>query len=260
MKIKFSFLTILFIFFSFFFHLEKTILFLFCILSVHEIFHIIIAGHFGYICNQVTILPFGLVAEIPQIGFSHHAMEWMIYLAGPLSQLIFIPVLYLLWNNSVISYSYMVYLNQMNLHILIFNLLPIYPLDGGRFLLSVLHIFFPFQKAEKISYLLSSFVLLYVSLKRYLIGYGGFFVCIYLWIQLFHSFFYIKSKYLSFLYYRLHHPVTGKVKYHGKQDIYRFYENYLYNNNKWIAESVWIREKIPVYKTENHKQIKQTMI
>ena len=45
------------------------------------------------------------------------------------------------------------YLCQLNASILIFNLLPVFPLDGGRIVQSLYHLVFRYTTAQRLTYL-----------------------------------------------------------------------------------------------------------
>lgn len=68
----------------------------------------------------------------------------IIAFAGPLVNLIIMSVFIILHKNEEIAYN-IIYSNFL---IAIFNLLPIYPLDGGRILSGILHIIVGKQKAD----------------------------------------------------------------------------------------------------------------
>ena len=70
--------------------------------------------------------------------------EFVISIMGPLFQIIIYNLLRLRYNVFFIHYS-----------LLIFNLLPIIPLDGSKILSVILNLFFPFKKSLFVSIILS---------------------------------------------------------------------------------------------------------
>ncbi|MFN2507699.1 MAG: M50 family metallopeptidase [Chthoniobacterales bacterium] len=118
---------------------------LFFIVLLHEFGHAFACRQVGGIANRILLWPFGGVAFVrppPRPG----AELWSI-VAGPLVNVALIPVLALLQlylgRSSLIahvpdSHRLIVMIGYINIIILVFNLLPIYPLDGGQILRSLL--------------------------------------------------------------------------------------------------------------------------
>lgn len=114
---------------------------LFAIVTLHEFGHALACRQVGGRAEQIVLWPLGGVAYVnapPRPG----ATLWSIA-AGPLVNVALIPVFgaALLLYPSVSSSDFRVFLGQLNLiniGLLIFNILPIYPLDGGKIMRSVL--------------------------------------------------------------------------------------------------------------------------
>ena len=134
----------------------------------------------GFKLKQFMVMPFGFKIEFKDIfkNKENEKKKILMFLAGPAINLIIMIISIILkWNSNII---------YANLVIAIFNLLPIYPLDGGRILKSVLNIKLNYYKSykviNKISYLtiivitsLCSIFILYI--KNITIV----FVLVYLW-------------------------------------------------------------------------------
>jgi Zn-dependent protease len=118
---------------------------LFVIVMLHEYGHALACRQVGGNANQIVLWPLGGVAYVdppPRPG----AMLWSIA-AGPLVNVALIPVLYMLgmvsrslgWAESMPNAHALVgAVGFINVGLLIFNMLPIYPLDGGQILRSLL--------------------------------------------------------------------------------------------------------------------------
>lgn len=118
---------------------------LFMIVVMHEYGHSLACRQVGGQANQIVLWPLGGVAYVappPRPG----PTLWSIA-AGPLVNLLLLPVLTgivwlaqsLGWTESMPNfYSFLEATWIINLILLIFNLLPIYPLDGGQILRSLL--------------------------------------------------------------------------------------------------------------------------
>ena len=118
---------------------------LFLIVTLHEYGHALACKQVGGTADQIVLWPLGGVAFVkppPRPG----ATLWSIA-AGPLVNLALLPILSMVgvWNRSMglaeatpnaTALLHAVWL--INLGLLIFNMLPIYPLDGGQILRSLL--------------------------------------------------------------------------------------------------------------------------
>jgi Zn-dependent protease/DNA-directed RNA polymerase subunit RPC12/RpoP len=114
---------------------------LFLIVTVHEFGHALACRQVGGKANQIVLWPLGGVAYVdppPRPG----ATLWSIA-AGPLVNVAFMPVLYGLSHSldaatSPDAYQLVSAVQNINLGLFCFNILPIYPLDGGQILRSLL--------------------------------------------------------------------------------------------------------------------------
>ncbi|MGC1911224.1 MAG: M50 family metallopeptidase, partial [Candidatus Acidiferrales bacterium] len=118
---------------------------LFVIVTIHEFGHALACRQVGGTANQIVLWPLGGVAYVdppPRPG----AFLWSIA-AGPLVNVALAPVLYALWRMSKTFgwpqsepnlNLFLFAILWIDLVLLIFNMLPIYPLDGGQILQSLL--------------------------------------------------------------------------------------------------------------------------
>jgi Zn-dependent protease len=118
---------------------------LFGIILMHEFGHALACRQVGGMAKQIILWPLGGVAFVspPQ---RPGAMLWSIA-AGPLVNVVLTPILFGLYafaKHAGWDYQFpnlLLYINAIrwtNIIILIFNLLPIYPLDGGQIFRSLL--------------------------------------------------------------------------------------------------------------------------
>ncbi len=115
----------------------------FVIVLIHEFGHALACKQVGGRAEQIVLWPLGGVAFVqppPRPG----PVLWSIA-AGPLVNVALVPITFglmmlpaLLPGMPEIIANYLVYLFVINLVLLIFNVLPIYPLDGGQILQSLL--------------------------------------------------------------------------------------------------------------------------
>ncbi|MDD2504906.1 MAG: hypothetical protein PHF21_01385 [Bacilli bacterium] len=145
------------------------------ILIIHDLGHILFLKIFKYNINDITILPFGSLinSNISSNDSTKHIL--VISASGVIFQLALYPVFYILNMYYINDVSYNIFLNYNKL-ILLFNLLPIIPLDGSKILLAFLESVFCYKKALKLLNVISIFMLIafiflitFKSLNAYLI-------------------------------------------------------------------------------------------
>lgn len=118
---------------------------------IHELSHLLCGALLGFKVNTLKIMPFGFSLEFESVVEDYNkkvgksnllsVKKTIVAFAGPLINLL-IVILGILRNVDMdIVYS--------NFLILIFNLMPIYPLDGGRILKNILKIFVGNRKANR---------------------------------------------------------------------------------------------------------------
>ncbi|MET1247486.1 site-2 protease family protein [Sporolactobacillus sp. STCC-11] len=121
----------------------------FTIVLIHELGHAVMARWFEWKVIEIELLPFGGVAKLDEQEEHPFYQECLVLIAGPL-QNVWLPLLsYAMmalpfWGTE----QHQIFLAQ-NSALLLFNLLPIWPLDGGRLLHMVLEIVYPFKHAYK---------------------------------------------------------------------------------------------------------------
>lgn len=120
---------------------------LFLCIVLHEFGHIFMARRFGIRTPDVILLPIGGVARLERMP-SEPRQEFLIALAGPAVTLGIAALLYgylrawgihpTLLSAELDGSSLTTALMQVNIFLLLFNLIPAFPMDGGRVLRSLL--------------------------------------------------------------------------------------------------------------------------
>jgi len=111
---------------------------LFVLVLVHELGHIVMAHAVGWKVSKVKLLPFGGVVEVDESTGSTAIEEIKVAIAGPLQNVWMACLAWGLGELGLWNYEWVEYLIQANIIIALFNLLPIYPLDGGKIVLACL--------------------------------------------------------------------------------------------------------------------------
>jgi Zn-dependent protease len=116
---------------------------LFFIVLLHEFGHALACRQTGGRADQIVLWPLGGIAFVDPPRRAG-AVLWSIA-AGPLVNVLLIPVFYLalvvmapLANEMPNTFLLIYQVRQINLLLLIFNMLPVYPLDGGQILRALL--------------------------------------------------------------------------------------------------------------------------
>ena len=107
-------------------------------LSAHELAHLLAARLAGVEIAEIQLLPFGGSAKMENPYRIPPARVVAVALAGPAANLVLIVLCAALTQWGLVQAASAAALFQMNLTLMLFNLLPALPLDGGRILYALL--------------------------------------------------------------------------------------------------------------------------
>ncbi len=142
-------------------YLFTLILFLFIFVTFHEFAHAIVAKHYNIKVRRIVLYPIGGVSEIEEIP-SNPSIEWRLAIAGPLTSFLIGGILFAI--NLLITVTVPITsidptiptagdlildLAILNLILGGFNLLPAFPMDGGRVFRALLAQRMSFSDATK---------------------------------------------------------------------------------------------------------------
>lgn len=166
------------------------IIMIFCLM--HELGHLIVGIFLKFKPTEMEIMPLGFFITLKQNTEDYNkkilksniieVKKIFVLLAGPIVNLIMIYIFLnkdiMLINRDVGVYS--------NLIIFLFNLIPIYPLDGARILNSIIKLLCGNKKANKYIYQISNFSVILLTMISsiaifYLKNISILFILIYLW-------------------------------------------------------------------------------
>lgn len=123
------------------------------LILVHEIGHFTTAYLLGWKVNKIYIYPFGGCSEFNNdINVSINS-ELLVTIMGPLVQILFV----LLLGKFIDIDNYIIFKEYSRL-IIFFNMLPIYPLDGGKIFDLILSYFISYYDSLRISIYISFFL------------------------------------------------------------------------------------------------------
>jgi len=136
------------------------IIVLIIIITTHEIGHLIIINKFKYKISEINFFPFGGIIKTEKDINSPLKEEIILAISGITAQLILGFIMLLLYQSGLIRSQFYHLFYSYNVILMIFNLLPIIPLDGHIILKSILEYFFPYKKSFYISVFISIAVLI----------------------------------------------------------------------------------------------------
>jgi Zn-dependent protease len=146
------------------FKLMVLVLIVFLCVTCHELMHSLVARKFGIKVRDITLLPIGGVASMSKMP-ENPRQEFLISVAGPLFNIALAMVLFFIFYHApwmpraiLINPTFedtwlqtIALIPWINVALAIFNLLPAFPMDGGRLLRSFLATRMDYRKATKIA-------------------------------------------------------------------------------------------------------------
>lgn len=127
----------------------KNFIIISCLITIHELGHFSMAKLLNVEVDKIYLYPLGGISKFFLPINATFIKEFLILITGPIFQCFAQGILLLLFPESerlIIMYHY---------GILIFNLLPIYPLDGGKLVQLLLATLFPYKKSLELSIIIS---------------------------------------------------------------------------------------------------------
>lgn len=182
MRIRIDLKIFVFLFIFYFTNQIRAYLIIMFFSLLHEMGHIIMALILKIKLEKLEIMACGLSASFEERFFDNKINEIFVALAGPITSL----CLAILCNN--INWGYLTTQEAVysNILIFLFNLIPIYPLDGGRIIKRILSIKFGLIKAEGIVNKISNITIILLTIISSIAVYyykniAIFIACIFLW-------------------------------------------------------------------------------
>jgi Zn-dependent protease/predicted transcriptional regulator len=158
-----------------------------CVL-LHEVGHALAARRYGIGTRDITLLPIGGVARLERIP-EKPLQELWVALAGPAVNVLIAAVLWLwlvlgnqlvpLGQLGIATGPFVERLLVVNLALIVFNMIPAFPMDGGRVLRALLALRLPYARATRIAasigqVLAAGFVVLGLFTNPFLLLVGAF--------------------------------------------------------------------------------------
>ena len=235
-KLKINNYTLILLFLSLITGLFKEIIVIFTIIIVHEFGHYIMMEKYKFNVKEIVIYPFGGITKLDDIIDKPLKEEFLVTIMGPLFQeILYIIILILYRQNNISEYIYLLYKNY-NYSILLFNLLPIIPLDGSKIINIFLNKIFNF----KISYL-SNIIISILSLILFLaisnIDSSYYVIVIFLIFQIIYS---IKNKNIIYNRFLLEKRLYKKIR--KLDNMFRNKKHLIKDKNMYILENKYLKK------------------
>jgi len=130
------------------------------LIIIHELGHYLMAKINNINVTKICIYPYGgLVKMNCKINTSNNK-ELLVAISGIITQTIYYYVIYFLFIKGIINdYTFNIF-KMYHYNMLVFNLLPIIPLDGYKIINNLLNRIFSYKKSNSISIYLSLFILI----------------------------------------------------------------------------------------------------
>jgi len=178
---------------------------LFVCLVMHEYGHALTARRFGIKTQDITLLPIGGIARLERMP-DKPWQEFLVAVAGPMVNVVIAAILItgLVTTNSWetisgsllplmgMSTNFWLDLAKINIILILFNMLPAFPMDGGRVVRALLAMSLPYERATSIAAILGKFMAIMFLLEAFglntlpfLDGQGNFllgFIAIFIWM------------------------------------------------------------------------------
>ena len=219
--------------------LFKDFIYITLLIFIHEIGHLIGALYYKWNIKKVVILPFGGITIFNELINKSLKEEFVILVLGPLFQILFYFILCILniESNLITIYHY---------SLLLFNFIPIIPLDGSKLLNIILNKIFSFKLSHIISLFISLICLIYLFIRTIIIkNLILFIILIFLLIKNIKEIYLHKYLFNKFLFERYNYNLKfKKIKRIKGLKIYKMKKDYkhLFYLNKYITENEILKD------------------
>lgn len=206
---------------------------------LHEFFHLLAAKLTRTEVESFVFLPFGFYAKMSGLERQRPLVQLFVVAMGPLSvipALIFLNLLHRGGALSVYAYSYGV---KAAVTVCLFNLIPLYPLDGARLLEIVAARFCDEYRTRQIRIGLA--VMSFIGLTVLCFYERQFLVWAFLTVSTVLEIALFRRKYLQFLLRRLFDETKRPLRIVKKARVFRYRDTRLFDGEKLLDEKETIR-------------------
>ena len=235
-KIKFNYLSLYLLLIAFLCGYIKYALYVLFIVLFHEFGHVLITSILGYKIKSIEIFPFGGITKIDKPLNSPIIHDLLIASFGIISQIILLII--------SIIFHFDSFFIKVNITIMLFNLLPIIPLDGSKMVMELFCLFLSFKKALRLYWFCSiifTIIYLFINYKYLLNNYLLCFLFVYKTYEviknekiIYHKFILERCLYDDLLFHRIKNK-NEKINNYQKDTKY-----YYHINNKLLEDKNYL--------------------
>ncbi len=224
------------------------LIFLYLFGFIHEISHVFVARIFKVKTTEIALYPTGFRAKIGDFSHLSSLRQLAILSAGPLSFFFSAAVIVFFYRWGIISVYGKRLCENYNLLILLFNILPVYPLDGGKIFDIFVANFVDELNCRRLRILISMICLL--ILTHYIRTLGDLMMIVFVASHFILSLLRFKKEYILYLIKRKFEENSYKIKINRKLKIYRYRNNYCVEKDLFLDEKQIIDRLIGNYRSQ----------
>ncbi len=251
MKIRISLFTWLLWIVSYLNNSSKAMFFLFMMMFIHELSHCLMALFFKLEISEIIIYPFGFCANIPTLKHESCLIQICVLLMGPIWHLICPFFLTFLLHKNYVSLAFYQWLLMMNWQELLFNCMPIGPLDGSGILFALLNCFFPYRKSLILSSVISICFAFFLFINIIPLSASSLFVLITLVTINVMSLIQVNENFRQAVFRRKKDTSKLPVCFHQKDDFYLYRHNIYMCGSQLFDENDFLYEILLKNKSRN---------
>ena len=210
------------------------------LILVHELGHIIISLLFKWNIDKIIILPFGGLTKYNEMINRPLIEEFLIAISGIIFQLIFYLVV-----KDFIDYKYF---KAINYFIILFNLIPIYPLDGSKILNIFFNLITSFKNSLALTIIISYIFIIIFSLLFFSVNKIIAFIIVFLLIEVNRLYKERKELFNKFLLERYLNEFKFKKKktINNVDKMKKDYRHLFYIDGKYLTESYFLKKMFDI--------------
>ena len=162
------------------------------IVLMHEMGHVFFFWLFNIDIESIEIHPFGGITKVNKRIHERIYKDFLIALGGIIFQLLSMFIVLILFRAGVVAFSTYELFITYNVRVILFNLIPIVPLDGSKLLLGVLLKFISFKNSYYIMFVVSIMFMVLFVIYNYVNGLNDIVIVVFFMIFVLNILQYIK--------------------------------------------------------------------